>query len=119
MLRRVPVGSEGIEYIRSQLELGGRLAVELLRLPLEQGITFAYLPPSQTHGVIPDFRSGGILQWDESLRYLSHLVNYYLRQSSAPQTIAIFEEPFGGGETPTLNLCALPSSLVGIKSFTF
>lgn len=90
MLREYVLGLEAHSYIRGELALGRHLGSALLRLPIESGRAFTFLPPNVSPGDLHDFGSGGVASGEENRR-LALLVSAYLTTSHTGTPIGVFE----------------------------
>jgi hypothetical protein len=73
-LEDIPLGQDGLDYLRDSLKRETGMASRLFDLPLSDGLTFAPLPKGTATSRAKKFHAGGIMKMREAEHWLgSHL----------------------------------------------
>ncbi len=91
MLNRIEFGSEALDYLKDRLVHRKQLAKELLRLPLERGLLFTYLPDGVDREAAGRFKVAGAGAGSEMEieHRIADFASAYLERS--PKACAVFE----------------------------
>lgn len=97
---RVEFGPTALEYVRKQLESGGSLAHELLRLDLLNGRTWAFVREGADTSSLGRFEESIAADGREAELELADFVLQHL--STDDRSCAMFEDPFAREGDPVL-----------------
>ena len=89
MLKKIKLGQEAINYMKSCLTGAKTLSSYLLDFPLEKGSIVSFLPESVNFESVNQFHYGGILRSAETDKIISQFITNYL---SKPNSYAVFED---------------------------
>jgi hypothetical protein len=93
-LKELPLGEDGVRYVRSCLEDGTSLSQEILRQAFTGGTACALVPEGVGLTRAKDFDTGGLMSRGDMQDWL---VDHLLALCRAePESTIVFEDPWGG-----------------------
>ena len=94
-LVKTPLGQNGIDYVTSCLQKGGKgLPQRLLQLPLAKGTTYSPLPELVSSERAKQFDTGGLMNMSDGQTWLAEHV--LLLSSAYPSHTIVFHDVWGG-----------------------
>ncbi len=90
MLKRFALGIEGIEFVRERLRHGDLLAAALLKLPIEQGEAYAFLPEGVDLKEI-SLQEGGLSRYASGDDVRTPIIQLAEEQLRSPCNLAVAE----------------------------
>lgn len=106
---RIPVGNEGLLYVRAQLERGHFFAKSLTSLDLTRGELLAFVP-DRTDGLSLHLDEGGLATPDEAKRLGEEVGDFILDflMQAPDSALAVFEEASGRRGDPAVESLSVP-----------
>lgn len=114
IIGEIPLGFDGLRYIREELELGRKLARTLAQVPLKTGRVVTYFPPDVPEVAVHRFGRDGSLSnisREACLAHAEFIRNFifaFLSPEGHQVGLALFEHPYAKKMDPAIQRLKVP-----------